>query len=379
MSEKFIPFAKPSIGQDEIEEVVDTLKSGWITTGPKTHKFEEMVREYVGAKNAAVVNSCTAALHLSLIAANVAGGEVITTPYTFVATANVIVHSGAKPVFADVQKDTFNIDPNEIEKKITEKTKAIVPVDYAGQPCDLDEIRKIAKRHGLRIIEDAAHAIGAEYGGKKLGTMSDSTCFSFYATKNMTTAEGGIATTNNDAIAERISMLRMHGMSKDAWKRYGNKGSWYYEVDYPGWKYNMTDIAAAIGMHQLRKLDSFIKRRREIAKRFSEEFERIDGLIVPTEKKGRTHIYHLYPLIVEGYDRAKFVGDMQKKGIGCSVHFIPVHFHPYYKRTYGYKKGSFPAAEWLYAREVSLPLYPSMSDEDVETVISAVKRIMRKG
>ncbi len=377
MADNRIPYMRPSVGQEEIDEVVDTLKSGWITTGPKTHKFEEMVRDYVGAKNAIVLNSCTAALHLSLIAAGVEGGEVITTPYTFAATVNTIIQSGAKPVLVDVQKDTFNIDPANIEKAITPKTKAIVPVDYAGQACDLDEINKIAKEHNLKVIEDAAHAIGAKYKGKRLGTMADSTCFSFYATKNMTTAEGGAATTNDEKIASRVRMLGLHGMSKDAWKRYGDKGSWYYEIEDLGWKYNMTDIAAAMGMHQLKKLDGFIEQRREIAKRFNEEFSKVDGLITPTEKKDRLHIYHLYPLLLENYDRAKFIEKMSEQGIGCSVHFIPIHMHPYYKKALGYREGRFPVAEWLYKREVSLPLYPAMSDVDIERVIEEVKKIVK--
>lgn len=377
LKDNFLPFAKPYIGKEEIDEVADSLRSGWITMGPKTMEFERLIAKYVGSKHAVCVNSCTAALHLSLIALGIGNSdEVITSPYTFAATGEVIINVGAKPVFVDVQKDTFNIDPKRIEKAITKKTKAIMPVHYGGQPCEIDEIREIAEKHDLVVIEDAAHAIGASYMNKKLGTFSESTCFSFYATKNITTGEGGAVTTNDDQLARKLRVLRLHGISKDAWKRYTKGGSWYYEIEESGWKYNTTDIESALGMHQIKKIDRFTKLRRKYAKMYSKEFGKIDGLIVPTEKPNREHAFHLYPLLLEKYDRAKFIEEMKRRGIGCSVHFIPLHLHPYYKKKFGFRAKDFPVANWLYEREVSLPLYPKMSIADVNRVIRAVKDIL---
>jgi len=259
---KFLLPFRPTIEKEEIKEVVDTLKSGWLTTGPKVQRFEKMVREYIGCKEAIALSSCTAGLHLSLVAANIGSGdEVITTPFTFISTANVILHQGGRPVFVDIKKDTFNIDPLKIEKAITKRTKAIIPVHYAGQPCQMDEILKIAKRHNLVVIEDAAHAIGAKYKGKKIGTIGDYTCFSFYAAKNLTTAAGGMICLQDSKLARKLKILSLHGISKDAWKRYSSRGSWYYEVLQPGYKDNMTDIQASLGIHQLEKLERFIKKK----------------------------------------------------------------------------------------------------------------------
>ena len=378
MNMRDIQYYQPLIEDDEINEVVDTLKSGWLTMGPKTIKFEKMLSDYLGVKNAIAVNSCTGALHLSLIALGIGeGDEVITTPYTFASTGNVIVQVGAKPVFVDIKKDTYNIDPQKIRKAITHRTKAIMPVDYAGQPCEIDELREIAEGYNLYIIEDAAHAIGAEYNGNKIGKFATTTNFSFYATKNMTTGEGGAIVTNDDELADKLRILRLHGITKDAWKRYTKKGSWYYEIKEFGWKYNMTDIQAAIGIHQLKKLDKFIEKRREIAKIYNEEFENMDEIITPYEKKNVRHVYYLYPVLLKNYDRAKFIEKIGKMGIGCGVHFIPLHLHPIYKNTFGFRYGDFPNAEWVYEREVSLPLYPRMSDEDVEYVIDSVKKILK--
>jgi len=379
MSRKFLPYFQPSIGKEEIKEVVKTLKSGWLTMGPKTIEFEKLIAKYTGAKYAIAVNSCTAALHLSLIALGIGeGDEVIITPFTFAATANVIIQVGAKPVFVDIKKDTYNIDPEEIEKSITTKTKAIIPVHYAGQPCEMDKIMKIAKKHNLFVIEDAAHAIGAEYKGRKIGTIGDLTCFSFYATKNMTTGEGGAITTNNKKLAEKIEILRLHGMSRDAWKRYSKKGSWYYEIEECGWKYNMTDIQAALGIVQLKKLDKFIEIRRKYVQIYNKELSKIKGIITPYEMPNVKHVYYLYPILLENYDRDKFINKMAKNGIQCSVHFIPLHLHPFYRKKFGFKRGDFPNSEWVYEREVSLPLYPKMKYSDLAFVIQTIKNILNE-
>ena len=379
MKKQFLPYYQPLIGEEEIKEVVDTLKSGWLTMGPKTIEFEKLIGEYTRAKNAIAVHSCTAALHLSLIALGIGeGDEVITTPYTFASTGNVIVHTGAKPVFVDTERETYNIDPEKIEEAVTPMTKVIIPVHYAGQPCDMKAIMEIARDNDLFVIEDAAHAIGAKYENKKIGTFSTTTCFSFYATKNMTTGEGGAITTNDDELAEKLRILRLHGISKDAWKRYSEKGSWYYEIEECGWKYNLTDIQAALGMHQIKKLDKFIEVRRSYANIYNKELEKVDGIITPKEKTNVKHVYHLYPILLENYSRDKFIEKMQEKGIGCSVHFIPLHLHPFYKRIFGFKKGNFPNIEWAYEREVSLPLYPKMEEEDIEYVITSIKNILSK-
>ncbi|MCK4730458.1 MAG: UDP-4-amino-4,6-dideoxy-N-acetyl-beta-L-altrosamine transaminase [Candidatus Aenigmarchaeota archaeon] len=377
MDKKFLPYCQPLIEKEEIKEVVDTLKSGWLTIGPKTTEFESLIAEYVGAKHAISVNSCTAALHLSLIALGIkSGDEVITTPFTFASTGNVIVHIGAKPVFVDIKKDTYNLDPEKIKEAITPKTKAIIPIHYAGQPYDVKAIMEIAKDHNLFVIEDAAHAIGAEYNGKKIGTFGTTTCFSFYATKNMTTGEGGAVTTNDDKLADKLRILRLHGMSKDAWKRYSDKGSWYYEIEECGWKYNMTDMQAALGVHQIKKLDKFIEIRRKYASIYNKELKKIEGIIIPYEKPNVKHVYHLYPILLKNYNRNKFIEEMKEMNIGCSVHFIPLHLHPFYKRTFRFKKGDFPNAEWVYEREVSLPLYPKMKEEELKYIIKCIRKLL---
>jgi len=378
MDELKIPYCLPEIGEEEIAEVVDTLRSGWLTMGPKTIAFEEQIATYTGAKDAVAVNSCTAALHLSLLAYGIGpGDEVITSPYTFASTGNVIVHSGARPVFADIQRDTFNIDPEKINEAITPKTKAIIPVHFAGQPCDMKEIQEIADDHTLVVIEDAAHAIGAEYRGKKIGSLSDATCFSFYATKNMTTGEGGAVTTDDQKIADKMRILRLHGISKDAWKRYSAQGSWYYEIEECGWKYNMTDIQAALGIHQLRKLDGFVATRRKYAEMYSADFQDLRSLVTPVEKKERSHVYHLYPVLLDGMDRSGFIREMAEMGIGCSVHFIPLHLHPFYREIFGLKHDDYPIAQKIYDQEISLPLYPSMQEEDIRHVIQCIHKILK--
>jgi len=373
-----IPQSKPWIDEDEINEVVDTLRSGWLTMGPKTAKFEQLLAEYLGVKHVIVVNSCTAALHLSLVALGIGpGDEVITTTYTFAATADVILHVGAKPVFVDIETKTYNIDPEKIKEAITPRTKAIMPVHFAGHPCDMKEIMDISENNHLYVIEDAAHALGAEYLGKKIGSIGHTTCFSFYATKDITTGEGGAATTNDDQLAEKIRKLRLHGITADAWKRH-SKGSWYYEITESGFKYNITDIQSAIGIHQIKKLDKFIDLRRKIAQTYSSELKEIKEIVTPCVKAEVKHAYHLYPILLKGMDRDSFVQKMNATGISCSVHFIPLHLHPLYQRLFAFKKGDFPNAEWVYEREASLPLFPRMTKDEVRYVTDSIKKIFKK-
>jgi UDP-4-amino-4,6-dideoxy-N-acetyl-beta-L-altrosamine transaminase len=374
------PF-RHSISEDEINEVIDTLRSDWITTGPKTFKFEDLFKEYVGSNYAIGVNSCTAALQLALAAIDIdTGDEVITTPLTFAATTEVILHQNAEPVLVDIEKDSYNIDPNKIEEKITEKTKAIIPVHYAGNPCKMDEIMDIADDHDLYVIEDAAHAIGSEYKNTKIGCISDITCFSFYATKNITTGEGGMITTNDETLEEKMRILSLHGISKDAWNRYSATGSWYYEILYPGFKCNMDDIQASIGIHQLKKIDEMQIRRFEIAEMYNDAFNSLEQIIVPPIEKNSIHAWHLYPIQIRTehlkINRNEFIEALKAENIGTSVHFIPIHMHPYYKKKFGFKKGDFPNTESFFEKEISIPLYPRMTDEDVEDVISAINKII---
>jgi UDP-4-amino-4,6-dideoxy-N-acetyl-beta-L-altrosamine transaminase len=374
-----IPYCQPWIGDEEIKEVTDTLKSGWLSMGPKTIEFERLLAEYTGAEYAVAVNSCTAALHLSLLALGIKeGDEVITTPFTFTSTGNTIIHTGATPVFVDIERDTYNIDPGKVEEAITRKTRAILPVHYAGHPCEMREIKRIAREHNLYVVEDAAHALGSEYEGVKIGALSESTCFSFYPTKSITTGEGGAITTNDEIIAEKARILRLHGINKNAWMRYSSTGTWFYEVKDCGWKYNISDIHAAIGIVQLQKLDRFIRIRREYAKIYSEELGKIDSVIVPDEKPNVKHSYHIYPILLTSFNRDKFIEKMRAKGVICSVHFIPLHMHPFYRERFGFKEGAFPNAEWVYKREVSLPLYPKMTKGELQYVINCVKYVLMR-
>ena len=374
-------FARPSIGEEEIASVCETLRSGWLTTGPKTKLFEQKFGQYVGAANSIAVNSCTAALHVSLAALGVgAGDEVITTPLTFTSTANVAVHLGAKPVFADID-ETGNIDPQKIAKAITSNTKAIIPVHYSGAACDMDAIMRLANEKRIAVVEDAAHAAGTEYKHKRIGSLQTaSACFSFYATKNLATGEGGMICTPDAQLAAKMRRLALHGMSKDAWNRYTDKGSWYYEITEAGFKDNMTDIAAAIGLEQLAKLDAMNAQREKIASQYNTEFSKIPELKIPVVKSFTTkHSWHLYPLRLElgklKANRAQFIDALKTEGILASVHFIPVHLHPFYRNKYGFKPGDFPNAEAFYNAEVSLPLFPSMTQQDTQDVIDAVKKL----
>lgn len=374
--ETFLPFALPDLGDDELREVADVLRSGWITTGPKVRELEARFAEYVGSRHAVAVNSCTAALHLSLEAIGLGPGDrVVTTPYTFAATAEVIRYFQATPVFVDVEPDSLNLDPARLEEAIA-GARAVIPVHVAGEPCRLDEIRAIARRHGAKIIEDAAHALPARIGGRMIGAISDVTCFSFYATKSMTTGEGGMICTDDDALADRCRIMSLHGISRDAWKRYMADGSWYYEIVAPGYKYNLTDLAAGLGLAQLRKVEMMWARRREIARRYDEAFGGLPELKVPGGDPANQHAWHLYMLRLHldrlRIDRAGFMAELKAGQIGASVHFIPLHVHPYYRDTYGYRPEDFPVAWREYQREVSLPIYSRMSDQDVTDVIDTV-------
>ncbi|MGM0405325.1 MAG: DegT/DnrJ/EryC1/StrS family aminotransferase [Thermoplasmatota archaeon] len=371
----------PLIEEEEIEGVSDSLRSGWLTTGPKVKEFEEEFSEYLGCKEAIAVNSCTSGLHLSLAVNDIGkGDEVITTPFTFVSTVNVIEHQRAKPVLVDIDERTYNIDPAKIEDKISDKTEAILPVHYAGHPCEMDEINDLAEDYDLKVIEDAAHGVGAKYKGKKIGTLNDLTCFSFYATKNLTTAEGGMITLDDPDLSEKLKVLSLHGMDRDAWKRYTEAGSWYYDVKSLGYKYNMTDIQAAIGKHQLAKFEDMQSRRREIAERYDRAFKDMDEIITPHVKKYVEHAWHLYPIQIRddllSIGRNKFIEALNAENIGCSVHFIPVHMLSYYKNKYGYESRDYPVSKSVYEREISIPLYPKMTDGDVDDVIEGVNKIV---
>lgn len=382
-NEMFLPFALPDIGDEEIIEVVDSLRSGWVTTGPKTKRFEQDFVEFIGGDVEAIaVNSATSGLHLALEAVGVsAGDEVITTPYTFTATAEVIRYLGADPVFVDINPDTFNLDVAQIEKKITPHTKAIMPVHFAGLGCEMDEIIAIARRHDLKVIEDAAHALPTRYRGNLIGTLNtDATVYSFYATKTITTGEGGMVVTRNAEIAERCKVMRLHGISRDAFDRYSStKPAWHYEVVAPGFKYNMTDLAASMGIHQLKKAVRFQQRRQEFAEYYNRELEGLPILLPPKAPEGDLHAWHLYVIRltdVAPVERDVFIQMMADKGIGCSVHFIPLHLQPYWRDTYDLKPDDFPNALYSYECSVSLPLYTKMSEADATRVVKAVKEVL---
>lgn len=404
MRSQDLPFAPPLIGDEEIAEVVDTLRSDWITTGPKVQRFEQEFAAYVGAPAALAVNSCTAALHLALLALGVGPGDrVITTPLTFCSGVHVIEHIGARPVLVDVEPETLNLDPAEVAAALKRlgqgkanagaavraggPVKAIMPVHLYGHPSELDALLEIAREYHLAVIEDAAHALPAKYKGRFVGSLANSagvpvlTAFSFYATKNMTTAEGGMLTGPPEQV-EEARLWSQHGMSRDAWKRYSSEGSWYYEVIRPGFKYNMTDIQAAIGRVQLRRLGSFHKRRREIARRYNQAFAGLLELETPRERAEVEHAWHLYVLRLKtdrlGLSRQQFIEELKARHIATSVHFIPIHLHPYYRDKYGYRPEDFPVAYDAYQRMVSLPLAPRMTDADVEDVIEAVREVVEK-
>lgn len=378
----FLPYHQPLLGAEEEASVLETMRSGWITTGPKTKAFEQQLADYVGAEHCVAVNSCTAALHLALEAVGVGpGDEVITSPITFASTANVIVHQGAMPVFVDVEPDTINLDASRLEAAITPKTKAVIPVHLFGQPCDMDAINAIARARGLAVIEDAAHAIGADYKGQRIGGSGNLTAFSFYATKNITSGgEGGALTTNDAALAERAAIMSLHGISRDAWKRYSASGYTHWDIISPGYKYNMFDLQAAVALPQLAKIEAFWHRRVALKARMDAAFRDIPEIRLPVWRPGSKHACHLYPIIVRTEeltaDRDAIMNAIQGANVGVGVHFRAVHLHPYYMEAWGFRRGMFPNAEYYSDRTISLPLYPKMTDADADDVIAVVHDVI---
>lgn len=382
MRGEFLPFHVPDIGEDEIRSVVETLRSGWLTLGPRTLEFEQQFAQYIGSRDAVAVSSCTAALHLALEAIGLhPGDEVLVPTTTFTATAEVVTYFGARPVLVDIERRTMTIDPHDAARRLTPCTRAIIPVHLAGYPCAMEEITSLARQFGLRVIEDAAHALPASYRGRRIGTLSEMTAFSFYITKPLTTGEGGMVTTQDKELANRIRLMRLHGISQDAWKRYATDGSWSYQVLAAGYKYNMTDLQAALGLVQLAKCDKHHEARRRIAEHYTAAFSCVEGLEVPAVSAEVESSWHLYILRLRlerlKVDRNCVVELLKQRGIGTSVHFIPLHLQPYYQQAFGYREGDLPNAEREYRRCVSLPIYPSMSDDEIQHVIDAVVSIVR--
>lgn len=382
MRKDFLPFSIPTIEDDEINEVVDSLKSGWITTGPKVKLFEDSFKAYVGAPYAISLNSATAGLHVALLALGIGpGDEVITTPMTFAATVNMIVQVGAKPVLADIEPGTLNIDATAIKERITGRTRAILPVHFAGQPCDMDVISRLAADSGLAVVEDAAHAVGTEYKGRRIGSLDDVSVFSFHPIKNITTGEGGMFCTRDERLAEEAALLKFHGMSREAWKRYSAQGTPNYDIVLPGFKYNMLDIQAAMGIHQLRKLDGFIARRKQIAEFYNRAFAEVEEVITPTlVPYEHLHAWHLYTPLVRierlTINRDGFMEELKKENIGTGLHFKAIHHHPYYRETLQIPDGNLPNADYASDRILSLPLFPKMTGDDAQDVVDAVKNVI---
>jgi len=380
-SKPFYEFHRAWLGEEEEKEVLDTLRSGWLTTGPKTHEFERRFAQYVGCKHAIGLNSCTAGLHLALVSLGIGpGDEVITTPITFAATANVIVHQGAKPVFVDVDRGTLNIDTSQIEDRITSRTKVIMPVHFAGHPCEMEPILRIAEKYNLAVVEDAAHALEAQYHGRKVGSIGDLTSFSFYATKNITTGEGGMLTTNRGDLAERIRILSLHGITTDAWQRHGKGKYVHWDVVCPGYNYHMFDIQAALGIHQLKKVDEFWEQRRRLVSLYNEAFRKIPEINLLAQTEDVKHGYHLYVVLLNTdkvtMGRDAVLSTLRDAGIGVGVHFRALHLMSFYANTFGFKPGDFPNAEYASDRVLSLPLYPSLTERDVERIIEVVCGVM---
>jgi dTDP-4-amino-4,6-dideoxygalactose transaminase len=377
----FLVFGAPVLKESEIEEVLDTLRSGWIGTGPKVARFEAMFREYKGAEHAVAVSSCTAALHLSLLAAGIGpGDEVITPALTFCATANAVIHAGATPVIADVDLETQNLDPEDVQRKITPRTRALLPVHFAGRPCDMDALLPLAQRHGLKVVEDCAHAIETEYHGRKAGTFGEFGCFSFYATKNATTAEGGMVLARREQDAARIKTLALHGMTKDAWKRFGDEGYKHYQVVEAGFKNNMTDLQASLGLHQLARIEENWKRRQEVWRRYDAAFAGLPLTLPAAPDPDTRHACHLYTILVDearaGLARDRFLKRMTALKIGVGVHYLSLPEHPYYQKTFGWRPEQCPRATQIGRRTVSLPLSAGLTDQDVNDVIRAVTFIL---
>ncbi|HTN51028.1 MAG TPA: DegT/DnrJ/EryC1/StrS family aminotransferase [Anaeromyxobacter sp.] len=379
----FLPFALPEISEEEIAAVVETLRSGWITTGPKTKELERRFAEATGAAHAVMVNSCTAALHLALEALGVkAGDEVIVPTLTFAASAEVVRYLGATPVLVDVRRSDHNVDPAAVERALGPRTRAVIPVHFAGVPADMDELAALVAPRGIPLVADSAHCFPGQYRGRNVGTLAAVTCFSFYATKTLTTAEGGAAVTADPALADRMRIMSLHGISRDAWKRYSAEGSWYYEIVAPGFKYNMTDVAAALGLGQLARAERMWARRRAIAEAYDAAFRGEEALELLARPADRGHAHHLYVLKLAGRaaaGRDRVIQRLKERGIGTSVHFIPLHLHPYYRETYGYRPEQLPVALDLYQRSLSLPIYSRMTDGDVDRVIEGVRSALARG
>ncbi len=384
MRDSFLPFAKPAVGDDEINELIDSIRSGWITTGPKVEKFSKLFASYVGGKYSTALSSATAGLQLALQAHGVGpGDEVITTAMTFAATVNVITIVGATPVLVDIDRGTLQMKVDDVAKKITKKTKGLMPVHFAGQPVDLDPLFDLAKKHKLVVIEDAAHAAGTEYKGKKIGSFDSTSVFSFHPNKNMTTGEGGMVVSNDEKITDQVSLLKFHGMDKNAWKRFAKAGSPRYDIALAGYKYNMMDIQAAIGLHQLKKLDGFIKDRTKFALRYQDAFKNLAGLLLPKEVPyAHRHAWHLYTPFVDidrlKIDRDQFMNELKERNIGSGLHYSAVHEFSFNAKKYGWKPNDFPEAHFISERILSLPLFPTMTDQDQTDTIEAVTDICRK-
>ncbi|MDK9716775.1 MAG: DegT/DnrJ/EryC1/StrS aminotransferase family protein [Trichlorobacter sp.] len=384
MRETFLPFSTPSLGDEEINEVVDSLRSGWITTGPKVKRFEDVFKAYVGAPFAVPLSSATAGLHLTLLALRIKeGDEIITTPMTFASTVSMIILAGGTPVLADIEPGTLNIDVAKVAEKITPRTRAVIPVHFAGQSCDLDPLFVLARQHNLTIIEDAAHAAGTEYKGQKIGSLDSISIFSFHPNKNITTGEGGMVCTPDETLAEEISLLKFHGMSREAWKRFAASGTPNYDIMLPGYKYNMMDIQAAIGLHQLPRLDGFIDRRKEIAEQYNAAFADLAELALPTYAPyQQRHAWHLYtPLIrieLLTIDRDQFMAELKNLNIGSGLHYKAIHHHSWYRENLPVADTDLPNASYASDRILSLPLFPGMSDNDANDVISAVTDVINR-
>ncbi len=378
---QFLPFARPSICEGDIENVVATLRSGWLTVGPQTREFERSVASYVGVPTAAAVHSCTAGLHLSMIALGVGpGDEVVMPTLNFAAAPNTVLHLGAVPVLVDVDPETLNVTAPIIERALTERTKLVIPVHFGGRPCEMDEIMELARSRSFKVLGDAAHAIGADIEGRKIGSIADATAFSFYVTKGITTGEGGAVTSFDGELIDRLGRMSLHGMSSDAWKRYSERGPWYYEILEPGYKYNMNDLQASLGVGQMERVDEFRIERARIAAIYTAAFENLQALKIPRDYERGNHAWHLYPIQVDPkattIGRDEFIRALLDEGIGVSVHFIPIHYHPFYREHLRLAPGTFPASERYFERAISLPIYPDMTDDDAQDVVAAVSKLL---
>jgi dTDP-4-amino-4,6-dideoxygalactose transaminase len=383
LRKSYLPFHLPEIGEEDISAVTEVLRSGWLTAGPRVKEFETRFAAFTGAQNAIAVNSGTAALHLALEAAGIkAGDEVLVPTMTFAATAEVVVQLGAKPILVDCSPDTLNIDPAALERAISPRCKAVIPVHFAGHPCDMDAIGQIAAAHNLVVVEDAAHALPARWRGNMIGAIGDLTCFSFYATKTITTGEGGMITTARTDWAERMRIMSLHGISKDAWKRYTAEGSWRYEIIAPGYKYNLTDMAAALGISQLARCEDFLRARLRCKALYDEGFAAQPAIQLPVARAGVEHAWHLYVIRIDPHqlriDRDQMIALLKERNIGVAVHFIPLHLHPYYRDTYGYTPADFPCASAAFERIISLPIYPRLTAADIEDVVTAITDLTRE-